>query len=141
MSPDRRSAQRSALGVIDEIKGYAMRIDSPLPPLVIREDDLSGAQIRGLLELHLRQMHLQSPAGSVFALNLDGLKAKDVTVYSAWRGAQIAGVGALKQHNAGLGELKSMRTHPDHVRQGVAQAILEHIIDVAKERGCTRLSL
>jgi putative acetyltransferase len=34
-----------------------------------------------------------------------------------------------------------MRTHPDHLRQGVGAALLEHIIGEAKARGMRRLSL
>jgi putative acetyltransferase len=41
----------------------------------------------------------------------------------------------------GTGELKSMRTHPDHLRKGVAQMLLDHIIGEARSRGLTRLSL
>ena len=41
----------------------------------------------------------------------------------------------------GSAEIKSMRTHPDHLRQGVAAAILDTIIGEARQRGVTRLSL
>ena len=34
-----------------------------------------------------------------------------------------------------------MRTHPDHLRQGVGAAILEHIITEARAQGFRRLSL
>jgi len=34
-----------------------------------------------------------------------------------------------------------MRTHPDFLRRGVAAALLEHIIEAARTRGMTRLSL
>jgi putative acetyltransferase len=107
----------------------------------IREDDLSGEPTRSLLAFHLEQMHANSPAGSVFALDLSGLMVPQVTVWTAWRGSQIAAVGALKELGDATGELKSMRTHPDHTRQGAAAAILEHIIAVAKTRGLRRLSL
>ncbi|WDS37608.1 GNAT family N-acetyltransferase [Pseudoxanthomonas sp.] len=107
----------------------------------LRQDDLSGAQIRALLDYHLRQMHANSPPGSVFALDLSGLQAPGMTVWSAWRGQTLVAVGALKDWGDGTGELKSMRTHPDHLRQGAAAAVLEHIIDVAHARGLSRLSL
>lgn len=110
-------------------------------PLVIRQDDLSGEATRSLLAFHLQQMHANSPAGSVFALDLSGLQVPEVTVWTAWKGEQIAAVGALRQLDDATGELKSMHTHPDHVRQGVAAAMLEHIIAVAKGRGLKRLSL
>ena len=107
----------------------------------IREDDLSGEQTRALLRLHLADMHANSPAGSVFALDLSGLKAAGVTVWTAWSDRAIAGIAALKDLSDGSGEIKSMRTHPDHLRQGVAAALLEHIIEVARGRGMRRLSL
>lgn len=109
--------------------------------LTIRVDDLSGEQTQALLALHLRGMHASSPVCSVHALDLSGLSRPDVTVWSVWRGEAIAGVGALRTLSPDEGELKSMRTHPDHLRRGVAAALLEHIIDVAKTRGLRRLSL
>ena len=50
----------------------------------IREDDLSGSDTRALLRLHLEGMHAQSPPGSVFALDLTGLAAPNVTVWTVW---------------------------------------------------------
>jgi putative acetyltransferase len=111
------------------------------PALTIREDDLSGEPIRDLLRLHLAGMHASSPPGTVFALDLSGLEVPEVTVWSAWFGDSIAGMGALKALDATHGEVKSMRTHPDFLRRGVAAAILEHIVRTAWERRMTRLSL
>ncbi len=110
-------------------------------PLAIREDDLSSPQTRALLSLHLSGMHANSPPGHVFALDLSGLKTPEVTVWSGWRGDEIAGIGALKTLGGGAGEIKSMRTHPDHLRRGVGAAILERIIEEALARGLVRLSL
>lgn len=107
----------------------------------IREDDLSGASTRDLLALHLSGMQANTPAGHVFALDLSGLQVPEVTVWTAWRGGEIAGVGALKALGGGAAEIKSMRTHPDHLRQGVGAAILDHIIAQARTRGLSRLSL
>jgi putative acetyltransferase len=107
----------------------------------IREDDLCGAQTRALLALHLQGMHASSPPGTVYALDLSGLKAPEVTVWTAWRGGALLGVGALKSLGAGAGEIKSMRTHPDYLRQGVGAALLDHIIGEARARGWRRLSL
>ena len=108
---------------------------------VIREDELSGAKARDLVRLHLEGMHAHSPPGNVFALDLSGLTAPDVTVWSLWHGDNIAGVGALKNLGDRAGELKSMRTHPDFLRRGVASALLDHIIGAARARGMARLSL
>jgi putative acetyltransferase len=109
--------------------------------LEIREDDLSGEQTRQLLALHLSGMHADSPPGHVFALDLSGLQVADVTVWTAWFGDAIAGIGALKLLSSTTGEVKSMRTHPQHLRKGVASSLLEHIIIQAKRRGLKLLSL
>jgi putative acetyltransferase len=53
----------------------------------------------------------------------------------------LLGCGALKELDAAHGEIKSMRTATEHLRKGVAAALLDHIIAVARERGYTRLSL
>jgi len=109
--------------------------------LTIRPDDLTGEQTRALLALHLAGMHANSPAGHVFALDLSGLQAPEVTVWSAWDGDTIASIGALKDLGDGTGEIKSMRTHPDHLRKGAAAALLDHIIAEGRARGHRRLSL
>lgn len=107
----------------------------------IRVDDLTGEAALALLALHLGGMHENSPPGHVFALDLSGLKAPNVTVWSVWDGYALAGIGALKELGDGTGELKSMRTHPRHLRKGVAAALLEHIIGEARRRRLRRLSL
>jgi len=109
--------------------------------LTIRVDDLSGQAVRDLLALHLRAMQDHSPPGMVHALDLSGLTGPDITVWSVWRGEAVAGIGALRRLTPEHGELKSMRTHPDHLRQGVAAALLEHIIETARADGVRRLSL
>ncbi len=109
--------------------------------LVIREDDLAGAPTRALLTLHLSGMHATSPPGHSFALDLSGLRQPNVTVWTAWDGEAIAGIAALKQLDDAGGELKSMRTHPDHLRKGVGATLLETVIDAARARGLKRLSL
>ena len=86
-------------------------------------------------------MHSASPPGHVFALDLSGLTAPDVTAWSAWDGEGIAGIAALRLLGDGGGELKSMRTHPEHLRRGVAAALLDHIIAAARTQGLRRLSL
>jgi putative acetyltransferase len=107
----------------------------------VREDDLSGDATLRLLALHLSGMHANSPPDGVYALDLSGLKAPGVTVWSVWEGAEVVGIGALKELGNGSGEVKSMRTHPNHLRRGVAVLLLDHIESEAKARGLTRLSL
>jgi putative acetyltransferase len=112
-----------------------------LSGLEIREDDLGGEATRALVALHLSGMHANSPPGHVFALDLSGLTGPEVTVWTAWRGGAVAGMAALKALGGGAGEIKSMRAHPDHLRQGVAAALLDHVVAEARRRGYVRLSL
>lgn len=111
------------------------------PAFTLRVDDLSSAATQALLRLHLAGMHANSPPGTSFALDDSGLRQPGVTVWSAWAAQAIAGMGALKTLAPHWGELKSMRTHPDFLRQGVGALLLEHIIGAARARGMTRLSL
>ena len=107
----------------------------------IRLDDLSGPQIRALLEEHLRGMHALSPPESVHALDLDGLRRPEMSFWTVWDGDALMGCGALKELDATHGEIKSMRTAREHLRRGVGRAMLEHILRTARERGYARLSL
>src|SRR4051812_38932121 len=107
----------------------------------VREADLAETQTRSLLALHLAGMQANSPPGSVFALDLSELRSPDVRVWTAWRRARIAAIGALKMHPDRTAEVKSMRTHPDFLRLGAGAAILATIVATASAEGARRLSL
>ncbi len=107
----------------------------------IKEDDLSGPEIRALLETHFAGMLANSPKDKCHFLDFDGLKAPGVTFWSIWDGDALAGCGAVRELSAQHGEIKSMRTHADHLRKGAGAAMLEHIIATSRARGYTRLSL
>ena len=109
--------------------------------MLIRVDDLSGPEIRALLEEHLRHMHEISPPESVHALDLSALRQPDITFWTVWIDNQLAGCGALKEIDPRHGEVKSMRTAVTHRRQGVGRAMLQHVIEQARSRSYERLSL
>jgi putative acetyltransferase len=112
-----------------------------MPDLQIGEDDLSGEAIRTLVALHLSGMHAESPACKVHALPVEALRAADVTLYSAWVGDDLAGIGAIRHLAPDHGELKSMRVAPTFLRRGVGEAMLVHLLAVAGGRGYARVSL
>lgn len=107
----------------------------------IELDDLTRPAIHALLQEHVQNMHALSPRESVHALDIDELKAPDVTFWSVWDEDVLLGCGALKQLDATHGEVKSMRTPAHRRRRGAGRAVLEHIIEVARMRGYRRLSL
>ncbi|HJR74793.1 MAG TPA: GNAT family N-acetyltransferase [Luteimonas sp.] len=107
----------------------------------IRVDTLDGVEIRELLQEHLQAMERTSPPESRHALDIAGLRQADVTFWSIWDDAELAGCGALKHLDSTHAEIKSMRTAIAHLRKGVASKMLEHLIAEARLRGYRRLSL
>ena len=103
--------------------------------------DFSDARVSALLREHLAGMVGSSPPGSVYALGVSALQAPEIAFFTAWRGEQLLGCGALKHLAASWGELKSMRTAAPYLRQGVASRLLEHLLTVARSRGYARVSL
>jgi putative acetyltransferase len=98
-------------------------------------------QVQALLKYHLEQMHANSPTGSVFALDWSGLQKPEISFYTLWEGDTLLGCGAVKDLGDGTAEIKSMRTHPEHLRKRVAEKILVHIINMAKARNYRTLFL
>jgi putative acetyltransferase len=107
----------------------------------IRKDDLTGSEIIELLHEHLRCMERVSPPESRHALDLDKLRKPEITFWSIWNGADLAGCGAMKELDPQHAEIKSMRTAYAYQRKGVASQMLQHILEEAKRRGYRRLSL
>ena len=109
--------------------------------VTIIEDDLSGEAIRELVALHLSGMHANSPACKVHALPVEKLRQPGVTFYSAWVGDVLAGMGAIRELDATHGELKSMRVASDWLGKKIGEAMLLHLLSVARQRGYARISL
>ncbi len=103
-------------------------------------DDLTGSEIADLLEYHLADFRKNTP-GCVHALDIKALQKPEITFWSAWENDELLGCCALNELDGSHAELKSMRTSPNHLRKGVARKLLEHVIDVAKDRNYQRISL
>lgn len=109
--------------------------------LQIRIDDLRGPEVAALLQTHVAFCRASSPPESTHVLDLDALRAADITFWTAWEGSELLGCGALKQLDAGHGEIKSMHTAARRRGRGVGLAILKQIVAEARSRGYRRLSL
>ncbi len=108
---------------------------------LIRQDDLKGPEIAALLRAHLDHAAAHSPPASIHALDLDRLRAPEITFWSVWEGGDLVGCGALKELAADHGEIKSMHTARAHRGKGVAARLVAHILEVARARGYRRVSL
>lgn len=107
----------------------------------IETDDLTRPAVHRLLEEHLANMYELSPPESVFALDLDKLRAPGITFWTVWDGDTLLGCGALKELSPREGEVKSMRTPKALRGRGAGRAVLGRILDEARRRGYERLSL
>ena len=107
----------------------------------IELDDPARADVRALLEEHLRNMRELSPPESVHALDLTGLQQPDITFWTVRDGDTLLGCGALRQLDPEHGEVKSMRTPVALRRRGAGRALLEHLLREARARGYRRVSL
>ena len=107
----------------------------------IASDDPRADDVRKLLEVHLAFANEHSPPEDVHALDVGGLLDASVSFFSFRRDGRLLGVGALKCLDAHHAEVKSMHTVAAARGQGVARAMLQHLIGVARDRGFMRLSL
>lgn len=109
--------------------------------LRIGPEDPRTPDVLALLDRHLAFMHEQSPPEDVHALDVPGLLDPRVTFVAARDDDELLGVGALKELDLAHAEVKSMHTVPAARGRGVARAVLDHLLEVARERGYARLSL
>ena len=108
---------------------------------MIRRDDLTGPEIADLLQIHLDDAAKHSPPESVHALDLEKLRAPEITFWTAWSDGMLLGCGALKELSPDHGEIKSMHTAVAHRGKGVGSRLLTHILDEARARSYQRVSL
>jgi putative acetyltransferase len=109
--------------------------------LVVEADDPRSADVQALLEAHLAFAREHSPPEDVHALDVDGLTTPDVSFFSIRENGLLLGVGALKALDAEHAEIKSMHTAEAARGRGVGRAMLDHLLGLARARGCKRVSL
>ncbi len=107
----------------------------------IEVDDPRADDVRALLEHHLAFASAHTPPEDVHALDVDGLLDPLVTFFSFRLAGRLLGVGALKQLDVHHAELKSMHTAEAVRGRGVGRAMVDHLVGVARARGCRQVSL
>jgi putative acetyltransferase len=112
-----------------------------MPELDIAPDDPRSEDVRALLEAHLAFARQTSPPEHVHALDMEGLLEPAVVFFGARRNGVLLGVGAIKQLSPDHAELKSMHTSEAARRQGVASAIVAHLLAFAAGSNYERVSL
>lgn len=110
--------------------------------LVISVETPLQDEIRHLVaELNAYMIPL-TPREFQFQLTVEQMAEPSVTLFVARdETGRAVGMGALKEHGEGLGEVKRMYTLPEVRGQRVGAAILKRIEEEAHARGVTRLVL
>ncbi|MFN0194697.1 MAG: GNAT family N-acetyltransferase [Aestuariivirga sp.] len=103
--------------------------------------DFDDDRVLSLLRYHFAKCHEVTPPGSAHVFDVSRLRSPDVDFWAAWDGDALMGVGAVKEIEAGHGEVKSMHTAEAARRKGVGSAILNHMIETSRAKGLRRLSL
>lgn len=109
--------------------------------LQIAVEDPRAPEVTRLLEEHLAFARSCTAAENAHALDLEALIVPAVSCYAARMDGELMAVGALQALGGEHLEVKSMHTARGARRQGIGLKLLEHLIDQARARGCTRLSL
>ncbi|MDB5613010.1 MAG: family N-acetyltransferase [Devosia sp.] len=101
------------------------------------QDDVRG--LVGRLNDHLIPL---SPLEFQFKMTVEQMAGADTTVFVARNDSGKAiGMGALKVHSAELGEVKRMYTDPEVRGQRVGSALLEAIVNLARQKGLSNVVL
>lgn len=109
--------------------------------VTIAAEDPRHPEVVELLRQHLALARTSSPPGHVHALDLDGLRQPSITFCGARQDGVLVAIGALRQLDDGHAEVKSMHTLASARGRGVGMQMLQHLLGLARERGCRRVSL
>lgn len=112
-----------------------------MPAYVLELADPREPDITTLLSTHLTFANEHSPPEHVHALDIEGLSAADVAFYSLREAGALLAVGAIREIDPGQGEIKSMHTASAARGRGVGRLMLNHLLEVARRRGYSRVSL
>lgn len=105
------------------------------------EGELDREDVRSLLAQHFAECRTGSPPEACHVLPVDGLKDPAIRFFTLREHGALLGCGALRQLEPGHGEVKSMRTADEALGRGVGQAMLDHLLAIARADGMTRISM
>jgi putative acetyltransferase len=109
---------------------FVIAAESPL------QDD-----VRSMIAELNAYMQPLTPRQFQFQMTAEQIAQSDTTLFVLRADRQALGMGALKVHNSGLGEIKRMYTRPQIRGSGQGAAILRRLEELARERQLNRLVL
>jgi putative acetyltransferase len=108
----------------------AIALESPLQP-----------GLSGLMARHTEAMHADTPPESIHMLDAAELAAPEIAFFVMREDGRPIGMGALKRHDGGLAEIKSMHVLSQLRGRGLARQMLDHLVAEARAAGMRRVSL
>lgn len=109
--------------------------------LSIQEAAPTDPRYAALFDRHLKLMYASSPSCSVHAKPAEGLAGEAVTFLVAHHGDRPVAMGAVQDLGSGVFEIKSMHVIDACRGRGIARDLLSALLEDARQRGATRVSL
>jgi len=97
--------------------------------------------VRALVAALNRWALEQTPREFCHHMTVEQMAVSDTTLFVARRNGEAIGMGALRRHPDGVGEVKRMYTRPEARGLGVGKAMVAEIIKLARAEGYRRLVL
>jgi putative acetyltransferase len=114
---------------------------APAGQLTIEVEDPRTQDIAALLLVHTSVARSETPPQDAHALDGADLVDPSVTFFAVRRAGRLLAIGAIRELTPEHAELKSMHTAAVARRQGVGEALLAHLLLVARDRGYRRVSI
>jgi putative acetyltransferase len=108
-----------------------------LAPVTVRDPDVSG--LIDALTLELADGGYSDE--ETFGYSLDQLERSGVHLVGARSEGRLVGIGGLELQEDGFAELKRFYVDPAHRGGGVADAVIEKLVEHARSHGATTLRL
>lgn len=109
--------------------------------VVIAAESPLQDEVRSLVRALNETTLALTPREHTHHMTVEQMAEPDTTVFVARVGGRAVGMGALRRHGGGLGEVKRMYTLPSYQGRGIGRAILASIEQRARDEGFTRLVL
>jgi putative acetyltransferase len=110
-------------------------------PIAIAVESPPQDDVRMMRTALNRLLLSQSPTEACYHLTAEEMAQPDTTLFVARQNGSAVGIGALRRHADGIGEVKRMYTLPTQQGLGIVGRILAEIEALARKEGYTRLVL
>lgn len=110
-------------------------------PLEIRPSDPGHPSVAQIVAAHIAHGEAHYPTESNHHLDIDDYGEVGVTLFAAWDGDLCVGTAGLKALDTDNGEVKSMHVPEGSRGRGIGKALLDRVLEEARNRGFRRLWL